>query len=110
MHNPAEHTRNPSGRPTSEDMTEEAPIIDLLDIFTRLGRGLGQILGLAMLGAVIAIFGGLATRPWQLVPTSTRVAFAFPGFEKGEYPDHSRFQPDDLRAPGIIAEALKRQG
>jgi len=39
-----------------------------------------------------------------------RVAFAFSGFGRGEYPDHSKFQPDDLLAPDIIAEALKRQG
>jgi hypothetical protein len=39
-----------------------------------------------------------------------RITFAFSGYGKGEYPDHSKFQPDDLRAPDVIAEALKRQG
>jgi hypothetical protein len=38
-----------------------------------------------------------------------RVTFASSGYGKGEYPDHSKFQPDDLRAPDIIVEALKRQ-
>jgi hypothetical protein len=44
------------------------------------------------------------------VTTSTRVTFSFPGFEKGEYPDKSKFSPDDLRSPEIVAEALKRKG
>jgi hypothetical protein len=39
-----------------------------------------------------------------------RVTFAFSGYGRGEYPDHSKFQPDDVRAPDIIVEALKRQG
>jgi hypothetical protein len=84
--------------------------IDLRDILLKIGRGLGQIIGVALLGLVIAVVGYLFTRPWQLVPTSTRVVFSFPGFEKGEYPDHSKFQPNDLLAPEIIAKALKRQG
>jgi hypothetical protein len=106
MNSPDERARNPTG----QGMIEEDAIIDLRDIFIRLSRGLGQILGLALLGTVIAVVGYLITRPWQPISTSTRVAFSFPGFEKGEYPDHSKFQPDDLRGPEIIAEALKRQG
>jgi hypothetical protein len=110
MHSPDEHSHNPPGNPAGQNMTEDDEIIDLRDILMRLGRGLGQILSLALLGTVIAIVVYLVTRPWQSVTTSTRVVFSFPGFEKGEYPDHSKFQPDDLRAPEIIAEALKRQG
>jgi len=110
MNSPDEYGHNPPGNPSGRRLIEEDDGIDLRDIFKRLGRGLGQILGLAMLGTVIAMVGNLASRPWQSVSTSTRVVFSFPGFEKGEYPDHSKFQPDDLRAPEIIAEALKRQG
>jgi len=91
-------------------MIEDDEVIDLRDVFKKLGRGLGQILGLALLGTVIAVVGCLVIRPWQSASTSTRLVFSYPGFEKGEYPDHSKFQPDDLRAPEIIAEALKRQG
>ncbi|HTB80522.1 MAG TPA: hypothetical protein VK717_06515 [Opitutaceae bacterium] len=91
-------------------MIEEDEIIDLRELILRLARGLGQIFGLALLGLVIAVVGGLIIRPWQPVSTSTRVVFSYPGFAKGEYPDHSKFQPDDLRAPEVIAEALKRQG
>jgi hypothetical protein len=82
--------------------------IDLRDLFARLMRGLPQIAGLALLGLVLAASGFLIYSPFQNVSTSTRVVFAFPGFEKGENPDHSKFQPDDIRAPSIIAEALKR--
>ena len=39
-----------------------------------------------------------------------RVTFAFDGYGKGEYPDHSKFQPDDIRAPDVIVDALKQQG
>jgi hypothetical protein len=110
MNNPGEHAQNPSSLATGRGMIADDALVDLRDIFRRLGRGLGQILGVALLGTVIAIVGCLISRPGQSVSTSTRVVFSFAGFEKGEYPDHSPFQPDDLRAPGIIAEALKRQG
>ncbi len=84
--------------------------IDLRDLFTRLFRGLPQIAGLALLGLVLAAVGFLVYSPYNEISTSTRVSFAFPGFDKGEYPDRSRFQADDIRAPDIIAEALKRRG
>ena len=110
MHSPDEPGQNPPRNPTGQGVIEGDEFIDLRDILMRLGRGLGQILSLALLGTVIAVVAYLVTRPWQSVTTSTRVVFSFPGFEKGEYPDHSKFQPDDLRAPDIIAEALRRQG
>jgi hypothetical protein len=110
MNSPHEPAHNPLGRPTDQPMTEEAEMIDLRDILMRLGRGLGQIIGLALLGLVITLVASFIKSPARTVSTSTRIAFSFPGFEKGEYPDHSKFQPDDLRAPGIIAEALKRLG
>jgi hypothetical protein len=102
--------KTPSLHPTRQGLNKEDEIIDLHDICRRLARGLGQILSLAMLGIVIAVVGYLVSRPWQSVSTSTRIVFSYPGFEKGEYPDHSKFQPNDLRAPEVIAEALKRQG
>jgi len=84
--------------------------IDLRDLFVRLMRGLPQIIGLALLGLALAAGGFLLYSPFQTVTTATRLSFAFPGFEKGEYPDKSKFQPDDLRAPDIVVEALKRRG
>jgi hypothetical protein len=106
MKNPDEHAPNPPGQRMSE---EEDPIVDLHDISRRLGRGLGQMIGLALLGLVIAAVTYLVASTRLPVSTSTRVIFAFPGLEKGEYPNQSKFEPDDLRAPEIIAEALKRQ-
>ncbi len=84
--------------------------IDLRDLFFRLTRGLFQIFGFALLGLAIAALISLALNRVQPASTSTRVTFSFPGFERGQYPDKSKFQPDDLRAPAIIAEALSRQG
>jgi len=77
-------------------------------LFQRLVRGLNQSLGLALLGLVIAAVGYLVVSPSRPVSTSTRVIFAFDGFDRGEYPDHSKFQADDLRAPEIITAALKK--
>ncbi len=84
--------------------------IDLREVFARLCRGLAPTLGLAALGLAIAAVIYLAASPFTSATTSMRVTFAFSGYGRGEYPDHSKFQPDDLRAPDIIAEALKRQG
>ena len=84
--------------------------IDLRDVVSRLCRGLAATLGFAGLGVAIAALIYLAVSPFASTTTSMRVTFAFDGFARGEYPDHSKFQPDDIRAPDVIAEALKRQG
>jgi hypothetical protein len=84
--------------------------IDLRDVFARLVRGFAQTLGLAALGLAIAAVIYLVASPFTSATTSMRVTFAFSGYGKGEYPDHSKFQPDDIRAPDIIIEALKRHG
>ncbi|MFT3867589.1 MAG: hypothetical protein QM715_03720 [Nibricoccus sp.] len=83
--------------------------IDLRDLFARLWRGMPQILGLALLGLAFAGFGYMIFSPFQSVSTSTRVVFAFAGFEKNQYPDGSKFQADDIRAPDVVLEALKRR-
>jgi hypothetical protein len=62
------------------------------------------------LGLAIAAAIYLVASPLTSATTSMRVTFAFSGYGKGEYPDHSKFQPDDIRAPDIIVEALKQQG
>jgi len=69
-----------------------------------------MILGLATLGLALTAGGYYTGGQLQNVSTNTRVVFSFAGFEKGEYPDKSKFSPDDLRAPDNIAEALKRKG
>ena len=83
--------------------------IDLRDVFARLARGFAQTLGLAALGLVIAAVIYLVASPSVTTTTTSRVIFAFDGFANGEYPDHTKFQPDDLRAPDVVIEALNRQ-
>lgn len=68
------------------------------------------MLGLACIGLAVAAIAVVLGAPLQLATTSTRIVFAFPGFERGEYPDKSKFSPDDVRSPEIVAEALKRKG
>jgi len=104
-HHPVDHTQ---GRPVDTDY-DPYEGIDLHELFTRLTRGLAPTLGLAVLGLAIAAVIYLSASPFTFATTSMRVAFAFSGYGKGEYPDRSKFQPDDMRAPDIIAEALKRQ-
>ena len=84
--------------------------IDFGELFGRLKRGLPMILGLAALGLALAAGAYYVGGQYLSVSTNTRVVFSFTGFEKGEYPDKSKFSPDDLRAPDNIAEALKRKG
>ena len=84
--------------------------IDFGELFGRLKRGLPMILGLATLGLALTAGGYYVGEQFLSVTTNTRVVFSFTGFEKGEYPDKSKFSPDDLRAPDNIAEALKRKG
>lgn len=84
--------------------------IDFGELFGRLKRGLPMILGLATLGLALTAGGYYVGGQFLSVSTNTRVVFSFTGFEKGEYPDKSKFSPDDLRAPDNIAEALKRKG
>ena len=84
--------------------------IDFGELFGRLKRGLPMILGLATLGLALTAGGYYVGGQYLSVTTNTRVVFSFTGFEKGEYPDKSKFSPDDLRAPDNIAEALKRKG
>lgn len=84
--------------------------IDFAELFNRLKRGVPLTLGLALLGLALGAGAFSLSGQFQTVATSTRVVFSFSGFEKGEYPDRSKFSPDDLRSPEVVAEALKRKG
>jgi hypothetical protein len=94
--------------PTSQPFEDNA--IDFAELFARLRRGLPLTVGLGLLGLAFAGAIYVAAGLFLNVATTTRVVFSFPGFEKGEYPDKSKFSPDDLRSPEIISEALKRKG
>lgn len=84
--------------------------IDLAELFARVHRGFATIIGLAFLGLAGGAWIYLAAGLIQNVSTSTRVVFSFPGLERGEYPDRSKFSADDVRSPEIVAEALRRKG
>ncbi len=101
------HVQEATTVPTGDSATEE--LLDIKNILSLVRCGLSQTIGLGLLGFVIVSIGYLVARPWQVVATSTRLVFSFPGYEHGEYPDHSKFQPGDVLAPTIILEALKRQ-
>jgi hypothetical protein len=104
--------KQPIPEPRSESAPEADPeeggVLDLRDIVSRLFRGLAQILALGLLGAAIAAAAALIFSPVLPISTSARVMFSFTGYERGQYPDKSKFQPDDLRAPDIVSEALER--
>ena len=102
---------NPSERASARDYVDNTnDSIDVRDLIARIGRGFSQVVGLALVGLVVGGTISLLLNRVQPVATSTRVVFSFPGFERGEYPDKSKFQPDDLRAPAVVAEAIRRQG
>ena len=82
--------------------------IDFADLLRRLRRGLPQTLGLGLLGLVIATLAYFVFSPILPITTSTRVVFGYKGYERGEYPDRSKFNADDLRSPDIITEAINK--
>ncbi|HVU16345.1 MAG TPA: hypothetical protein VHD32_05450 [Candidatus Didemnitutus sp.] len=84
--------------------------VTLMDIVRRVRRGVAVTLGLTLIGGAVAAAGYWMAGRMDTTTSTMRVVFSFPGFEKGQYPDGSHFQPDDLRAPEIVAEALKRKG
>lgn len=99
-------SRSASAPNPNEDESLLAPALG--DVGRRLHRGL---LLIAVLAAVGLLLGALAA--WWSVkdeaPRSlTRVSLSFPGFERGEYPDRSEFQPDDLRSHAVVAAAIER--
>ena len=85
-------------------------MIDMREVATRLRQGSAKTLGLALLGLVIAAIVFLSINGSMPATTSGRVTFSFKGFDRGLYPDNSKFQADDLRAPDVVAESLKHLG
>ena len=84
--------------------------IDFDELFARVRRGIFLILGVALAGLTIGIAVTLVAAIKQPAVSTLRVTFGFPGFERGTYPNGTKFQPDDIRAPDVINEALKRLG
>ena len=84
--------------------------IDFADLLRRVRRGLPLILGLAFTGLALGIVISLVAANKQPAVSTLRVTFGFPGFERGTYPNETKFQPDDIRAPDVVNEAIKRLG
>ncbi len=101
---------SPDPLPRTQPSFADDDTLDLRELWGRLMRGLPKIVALGCLGLAIAAAAYFLAGPFQTVTTATRVVYSFNGYERGAYPDGSKFQADDLRAPDIVNEALKRQG
>lgn len=84
--------------------------IDFSELFGRIRRGLPFILGLALVGLSAGIVISLIATRKQTVVSTLRVSFGFTGFERGTYPNGTKFQADDIRAPDVVNEAIKHLG
>jgi hypothetical protein len=84
--------------------------IDFAEIARRVRRGFILVLALLLIGIAAGMIIGLADAYRQPAVTTQRVTFSFAGFERGTYPNGAKFQPDDLRAPDVINDALARLG
>jgi hypothetical protein len=83
---------------------------DFAEMFGRLRRGLILTIALSLLGVATGILVMVAVLTQQSTVSTLRVSFAFPGFERGTYPNGSKFQADDVRAPDVVNEAINRLG
>lgn len=95
---------------TPRDSSDSGDIFDFNLLTSRLRRGRWVILGLASLGLAAGALFSVLVMTRQPVVTTLRVSFGFPGFERGLYPNGTKFQADDVRSPDVINEALKRIG
>lgn len=84
--------------------------IDLGELFKRLLRGIPVTLGLSLLGLVFGAVLALALAYVRPDSSTLRLAFSFPGFERGNYPNGSHFSTDDLRAPDVVNEVVNQAG
>jgi hypothetical protein len=82
--------------------------IDLAELAERLRRGGRVTTGLLLLGLVAGLVLSVLLTTRQPAVSALRVTFGFPGFERGTYPNGTKFQPEDIRAPDVINEAVKR--
>ena len=89
---------------------EEDDGIDIGEFIRRMRRGLIFTLGLALVGLSAGVILNLLASRRLSAETTLRVTFAFPGFERGLYPNNAKFSPDDLRSPDIVSEAISRLG
>ena len=81
--------------------------IDFAELWRRIRLGLSLSLGLALVGLALGIIISLLATSKQDAVSTLRVSFGFPGFERGTYPNGTKFQPDDIRAPDVVNDAIK---
>ena len=94
----------------SSQIVEKDSGIDFAEMLWRAKRGATTTLGLTLLCAALGLVTALVILSGQTPVTALRIAFGFPGAERGEYPNGTKFQPDDVRAPDVVNEALKHLG
>lgn len=94
----------------SSQRFDEDDGIDFAELSKRLRRGLILTVGLTLIGLTLGILATVLGASRQPAVSTLRVTFGFPGFEGGTYPNGAKFQPDDVRAPDVINEAIKRLG
>lgn len=99
-----------SSFPPSDPAAYSDDVIDLDRFVARLQRGTWLTLALSILGLAGGLGYTLLLATKQPVVNTLRITFGFPGFEHGTYPNGAKFQPDDVRAPDIVNEAINRLG
>ena len=78
--------------------------------FALLRHGAKQTGGFILLGLLIGAGAVHLNQSHTPAVTTAHVRLSFAGLERGEYPDTSRFQPDDLRRSNLLQAALLKQG
>lgn len=82
--------------------------IDFSDLGRRARRGLGKVIGLGLLGLSLGVIFSVVVTTKRSAISTLRVTFGFSGFEHGNYPNGSKFQADDIRAPDVINDAVNQ--
>ena len=101
MHSDTRPTPSASQPSHAGEMPDDT--IDIRDILSRLTQGWRQIVGFSLVGLALTGMIAAAACFLQKSTTSARVSFT-------PTSPTVKFQPDDLRAPVIVAEAMQRLG
>ena len=78
--------------------------------FALLRHGAKQTGAFLLLGLLIGAGAAHLSQSHTPAVTTAHMRLSFAGLERGEYPDTSRFQPDDLRRSNLLQSALLKQG
>lgn len=84
--------------------------VNLRRLISCIAHGTPRICGFILIGVCLGLAATVVLRLVSPPPTVTRVAFSFREYDAGQYPDKTKFQSDDLRAPAVVAEALRALG